>query len=141
MLTNTEAKRLDNSNPEFERVSAFEDISAEVNAAPAIFSYTIKTNATSGLTALTAPFALVVRDIQFLTTVGETNNTIQVLNGSTQVCTALVATTAKAITRMVAGVEIDKLTLDAGDTLSVKAAGGSNGDDQRGVITFYCEKV
>lgn len=141
MLTNTEAKRLDNSNPEFERVSAFEDISAEVNASPAIFSYTIEADATSGLTALTAPFALVVRDIQFLTTVGETSNTIQVLNGSTQVCTALVATTAKAITRMVAGVEIAQLTLDAGDTLSVKAAGGSNGDDQRGVITFYCEKV
>mgnify|MGYP000881656404 CR=1 FL=1 len=140
-MTSTEALRLDNSNPEFERVQPFQEIKCQLDHGALIFSFEVDADATGGLTALTAPFPMVVSDAFWVTTVGETSNTIQILNGETQVCTALEATTAKAVSRMAAGVELDKLILNTGDTLSVKAVGGSNGDKQTGVITFIGFRV
>lgn len=140
-MTSTEATRLDNSNPEFERVQPFQEIKGQLDHGALIFSFEVDEDATGGLTALTAPFPMVVSDAYWVTTVGEANNTIQILNGSTQVCTALEANTAKVVSRMAAGVELDKLILNTGDTLEVKAAGGSNGDKQAGVITFIGFRV
>ena len=140
-MTSTEATRLDNSNPEFERVQPFQEIKGQLDHGALIFSFEVDEDATGGLTALTAPFPMVVSDAYWVTTVGEANNTIQILNGETQVCTALAASTAKAVSRMAAGVELDKLILDTGDTLKVKAVGGSNGDKQTGVITFIGYRV
>lgn len=140
-MTSTEATRLDNSNPEFERVQPFQEIKGQLDHSALIFSFEVGEDATGGLTALTAPFPMVVTDAFWVTTVGEANNTIQILNGATQVCTALEASTAKAVSRMAAGVELDKLILATGDTLTVKAVGGSNGDDQTGVITFIGYRV
>lgn len=140
-MTSTEALRLDNSNPEFERVQPFQEIKGQLDHGALIFSFKVDADATGGLTALTAPFPMVVSDAFWVTTVGETSNTIQILKGENQVCTALEATTAKAVSRMAAGVELDKLILNTGDTLSVKAAGGSNGNKQTGVITFIGFRV
>ena len=140
-MTSNEAARLDNSNPEFERVQPFQEIKGQLDHGALIFSFEVDADATGGLTALTAPFPMVVSDAFWVTTVGETSNTIQILNGATQVCTALVATTAKDVSRMAAGVELASLILDTGDTLKVKAVGGSNGDDQTGVITFIGYKL
>lgn len=141
MFTNDEAKRLDNSNPEFERVGAFETVQTEQAYNGVTIAYEVKADATEGVVAFTAPFPMIVTDITCLTLTGEASNTFQVLNGTTQVCTALVATTAKAITSMAAAIEIAKLTLAKGDTLKVKAAGGNNGAAQRALITFYGVRV
>lgn len=140
-MTSTEATRLDNSNPEFERVQPFQEIKGQLDHGALIFSFEVDEDATGGLTALTAPFPMVVSDAYWVTTVGEADNTIQILNDGTQVCAALTAATAKAVSRMASGVELDKLILDTGDTLEVKAAGGSNGDKQTGVITFIGFRV
>ena len=132
---------LDNSHPDFEKVQPFQEIKGQLDHGALIFSFKVDADATGGLTALAAPFPMVVSDIFWVTTVGEASNTIQVFNGTTQVCTALEATTAKAVSRMSAGVELAKLILDTGDTLAVKAAGGSNGAAQTGTITFIGYKL
>lgn len=140
-MTSNQAIMLDNSHPDLEKVQPFQEIKGQLDHGALIFSFEVDADATGGLTALTAPFPMVVSDAFWVTTVGETSNTIQILNGATQVCTALVATTAKAISRMAAGVVLASLILDTGDTLEVKAVGGSNGNKQTGVITFIGFRV
>ena len=112
--------------------------------APVILSYTVAADATAGLTAFTAPFAMKVDMIMSQSTVGEASNTWQVLSGTNQICTALAGASDGAVSYVSAGMtaatETDR-TLAAGDTLIVKAAGGSNGADQRGVITIIGHRL
>ena len=119
-MTSNEAKRLDNSNPEFERVRPFQEIQKTAANEALVFQYEVDADATGGLTCLTAPCGMVVTDIQWVTTVGvETTGTVTILNGDNAVCTVLAATTAKALSRMAAGVELAKLVLDEGDELTI----------------------
>lgn len=142
MLTTTEATRLDNCHCELERAGAFTDIRTDLATyTPVYFRYAIADDATTAVTAFTAPFAMVIDRIDLLTITGETSNTFKVLNGTTEMCAALVATTAKAITSMATGVETAKTALNAGDVVKVQADGGSNGDKQRGILTFYGHRV
>lgn len=121
-MTSNEAKRLDNSNPEFERVRPFQEIQKTADNEALVFQYEVDADATSGLTCLTAPCDMVVTDIQWITTVGvASSGTVTIKNGTTAVCAALEATTAKALSRMAAGVELAKLVLDEGDKLTIDA--------------------
>jgi hypothetical protein len=129
-MTSTEATRLDNSNPEFERVQPFEEIRANQAIADAtgalVFQFEVDKDATGGLTCLTAPFDMVVTDIQWVTTVGVgSTGEVTILNGENAVCTALAATTAKALSRMSGGVELAKLALAEGETLTIDASGST----------------
>ncbi len=132
-MTSNEAKRLDNSNPEFERVRPFQEIQKTADSEALVFQYEVDADATGGLTCLTAPCDMVVTDIQWITTVGvASTGTVTIKNGTTAVCTALTATTEKALSRMTAGVELAQLALDEGDTLSIEA----NGATITGVLTI-----
>lgn len=132
-MTSNEAVRLDNSNPEFERVQPFQEIQKTAANEALIFQFEVGKDATGGLTCLTAPCDMVVTDIQWVTTVGvASTGTVTILNGENAVCTALEATTAKAISRMAAGVELAHLALSEGDTLTIDASGATI----KGVITF-----
>lgn len=129
-MTSTEATRLDNSNPEFERVQPFKEIQENQASADStgavVFQFEVDADATGGLTCLTAPFDMVVTDITWVTTVGvASTGTVTILNGENAVCTALAATTAKALSRMAAGVELAHLVLDEGDTLTIDASGAT----------------
>lgn len=125
-MTSNEAKRLDNSNPEFERVRPFQEIQKTADNEALVFQYEVDADATGGLTCLTAPCDMVVTDIQWITTVGvASSGTVTILNGENAVCTALEATTAKALSRMAAGVELAKLVLDEGDELTIDASGAT----------------
>jgi hypothetical protein len=132
-MTSNEAVRLDNSNPEFERVRPFQEIQKTAANEALVFQYEVDSDATGGLTCLTAPCDMVVTDIQWVTTVGvASTGTVTILNGENAVCTALEATTAKALSRMAAGVELAHLALSEGDTLTIDASGATI----KGVITF-----
>ena len=121
-MTSNEAKRLDNSNPEFERVRPFQEIQKTADNEALVFQYKVDADATGGLTCLTAPCDMVVTDIQWVTTVGvASTGTVTIKNGTTAVCTALGAATAKALSRMAADVELAKLVLDEGDELTINA--------------------
>lgn len=125
-MTSNEAVRLDNSNPEFERVRPFQEIQKTAANEALVFQYEVDSDATGGLTCLTAPCDMVVTDIQWVTTVGvASTGTVTILNGENAVCTALEATTAKALSRMAAGVELAHLALSEGDTLTIDASGAT----------------
>lgn len=125
-MTSNEAKRLDNSNPEFERVRPFQEIQKTAANEALVFQYKVDADATGGLTCLTAPCDMVVTDIQWITTVGvDSSGAVTIKNGTNAVCTDLAATTAKALSRMAAGVELARLALDEGDTLSIVASGAT----------------
>lgn len=125
-MTSTEATRLDNSNPEFERVQPFQEIQKTAANEALVFQYEVDADATGGLTCLTAPCNMVVTDIQWVTTVGvDSSGKVTILNGENAVCTDLAATTAKALSRMAAGVELARLALAEGETLTIDASGAT----------------
>lgn len=122
-MTSTEALRLDNSNPEFERVRPFHEIQKTAANEALVFQYKVDADATEGLTCLTAPCDMVVTDIQWVTTVGVVSTgKVTVQNGVSAVCADLAATTEKALSRMAGGVELAKLALAEGDTLTIDAS-------------------
>lgn len=121
-MTSTEATRLDNSNPEFERVQPFQEIQKTAANEALVFQFKVDKDATGGLTCLTAPCDMVVTDIQWVTTVGVATEKVTVKNGTSAVCADLEATTAKALSRMATGVELAKLALAEGDTLTIVAS-------------------
>jgi hypothetical protein len=124
-MTSTEATRLDNSNPEFERVQPFQEIQKTAANEALVFQYEVSADATEGLTCLTAPCDMVVTDIQWVTKVGAVSGEVTVKNGTSAVCADLEATTANALSRMATDVDLAKLALDEGDTLTIVASGAS----------------
>jgi hypothetical protein len=132
-MTSTEATRLDNSNPEFERVQPFQEIQKTAANEALVFQFKVDADATEGLTCLTAPCDMVVTDIQWVTTVGvESTGDVTVKNGANAVCADLEATTAKKLSRMATDVALEHLVLDEGDTLTIVA----NDADITGVLTI-----
>lgn len=129
------------SLPEFQAAGLGTTIYEASKYSPVIITYAIADDATTAVPAFAAPFAMVIDRIDLLTTAGEASNTVKVMKATTEMCTALVATTAKAITSMATGVESAVKTLAAGDVVNIQAAGGSNGDKQRGILTFYGHRV
>lgn len=122
-MTSTEATRLDNSNPEFERVQPFQEIQKTAANEALVFQYKVDADATEGLTCLTAPCDMVVTDLQWVTKVGvESSGAVTVKNGTSAVCADLAATTANALSRMATDVDLAKLALAEGDTLTIVAS-------------------
>lgn len=124
-MTSIQAKMLDNSHPALEKVQPFQEIQKTAANEALIFQFEVDADATGGLTCLTAPCGMVVTDITWVTTVGAESGTVTILNGENAVCTALEATTAKALSRMAAGVELAHLVLDEGDTLTIDTSGAT----------------
>lgn len=121
-MTRNQAIMLDNSHPDLEKVQPFQEIQKTAANEALVFQYEVSADATDGLTCLTAPFDMVVTDIQWVTTVGAASTgAVTILNGLTAVCADLAATTAKTLSRMAAGVEPAQLALSEGDTLTVDA--------------------
>ena len=125
-MTSNQAIMLDNSHPDLEKVQPFQEIKGQLDHGALIFSFEVDADATDGLTCLTAPFDMVVTDIQWVTTVGVVSSgKVTILNGENAVCTDLAATTAKALSRMAAGVELARLALAEGETLTIDASGAT----------------
>jgi len=115
--------------------------SVNVVGTPVIFNYTVVSDVTTATPILTAPFAFKIDDFLYHTTVGEASNTIGLRKATTLVATALATTAAGAITRMAAGVVTAECTIAAGDVLNIIAAGGSNGANQRGILTIIGHRL
>lgn len=144
-MTATEALRLDNSNPELERVGAFADVQKSMAAGLVVLKYEVDSDHSTAKVGFTATFPMEVVTVIAHTWVGEASNTFTVLKaGSDAVCTALVATSAGLVSYAVAGAtsatEANRI-LAVGETIEIGAAGGSNGDDQRGVIYLIGKRL
>jgi ABC-type sugar transport system substrate-binding protein len=78
------------------------------------------------------------------TTVGEASNTWTIAKGTDVMFTALTATSDGLVSYCVAGASAATAAnriLAAGDVVKVGAAGGSNGANQRGIITFIGHRL
>lgn len=133
MFSSTEAARIDNSNPELERVGAF----ARLQYAPVIITYQISDNATGNPVAFTAPFAMRIVDIIVEAQAKSDAATLSFTNGASAMCTDIACAADGAVTHMSAGADDTKLLLASGAVVSVDASAA----DVRGLITFIGYKV
>lgn len=133
MFSTNEAKRLDDSNPEFERAGAF----TRLAYAPVIITYQISANATGNPTAFVAPFAMRIVDIIVEAQATSGGATLAFTNGSTAMCTAIACAADGGVTHLSAGAVSAELLLAAGDVIHVDASAAN----VLGLVTFIGYKV
>lgn len=138
------ADRIDRENPEAQRAGLGTEVKFLGDYAPMIISYAVAADATTALAAFTAPCAMRVDFVVANTTVGEASNTWTIAKGTDVMFTALTATSDGLVSYAVAGATAATAAnriLAAGDVVKVGAAGGSNGANQRGIITFIGHRL
>ena len=106
-----------------------------VFAAPVVFEYAVAADASTAVTAFTAPFAMRIAFISVRCTVNNADGTLVPRKGSDGMCTGIDCAVDKAIVNWSAGVETAHIALAAGDTVTVRSVGGTAANT-RGVITF-----
>jgi len=138
------ADRIDRENPEAQRAGLGTEVKFLGDYAPMIISYAVEANATTALAAFTAPCAMRVDFVVANTTVGEASNTWTIAKDTDVMFTALTATSDGLVSYAVAGATAATAAnriLAAGDVVKVGASGGSNGANQRGIITFIGHRL
>jgi predicted dinucleotide-utilizing enzyme len=133
MFSSTETARLDDSNPEFERVGAF----ARLAYSPVLITYSVAADSTGNPVAFTAPFAMRIVDIIVEAQANSAEATLAFTNGASAMCAAIACAADGAVTHMSAGADDTKLLLASGAVVSVDASAA----DVRGLITFIGYKV
>ena len=143
-LSQEAADRIDRENPENQRAGLGTEVKFLGDYAPIIISFAVEENATTALAAFTAPCAMRVDFVVANTTVGEGSNTWTIAKGTDAMFTALAATSDGLVSYSIGGATAASAAnriLAAGDIVKVGAAGGSNGANQRGIITFIGHRV
>jgi hypothetical protein len=144
VLSQENAERIDRIDPDTQRAGLGTEVKFLGDYAPLIISYAVAADATTALAAFTAPCAMRVDFVVANTTVGEASNTWTIAKGTDVMFTALVATSDGLISYSIAGATAATAAnriLAAGDVVKVGAAGGSNGANQRGIITFIGHRI
>lgn len=144
-LSTTEAKRIDRSNPELERVSAFQKINERITGG--VVAYTLDRSAAAFSAAaaavFTAPFAMRIIDVIVTACATEGSGTVNVLKGTDAICTAIACAADGAVTHMSAGAVVAnkaRMVLAEGDVISAQAAGGTAANI-RGIVTVVCQAL
>ena len=132
-LTTNQKNRL---NKDFHPTAQETALGDALFAAPVVFEYAVTADASGGLTAFTAPFAMRIAFVSVRATATSTSGALQPRKGSDGMCTAITCDTDKAVTNWSAGVETAHIALAAGDTVTVIATGDAEAN-VRGVITFF----
>jgi hypothetical protein len=143
-LSQENAERIDRLDPDTQRAGLGTEVKALGDYATISLSFAVTADATTALAAFTAPFAMHVDMVIANTTVGEASNTWTIAKGTDVMFTALTATSDGLVSFGIAGATAATAanrTLAAGDIVKVGAAGGSNGANQRGLITFIGHRV
>ena len=143
-LTSAQADKVDRINPDTQNAGLGTEVKHLGDYAPIIVSFAVAADATTALVAFTAPCPMRVDFVVANTTVGEASNTWTIAKGTDVMFTALTATSDGLVSYSVAGASAATAAnriLAAGDIVKVGAAGGSNGANQRGIITFIGHRV
>jgi len=138
------ADRIDRENPENQRAGLGTEVKFLGDYAPMLIQFAVTDDATTALAAFTAPCAMRVDFVIANTTVGEASNTWTIAKGTDAMFTALTATSDGLVSYSIGGATAATAAnriLAAGDVVKVGAAGGSNGANQRGIITFIGHRV
>ena len=141
-LTAVEAKRLDRSNPELERVSAFQKINERQTGGVVAFTLDKSDAAFSeaAVAVFTAPYAMRIIDVIVTACATEGSGTAKIMKGTDEICTAITCAADGAVTHMSAGAVVANMVLAAGDVINAQAAGGT-ATKIRGIITVVCQSL
>jgi hypothetical protein len=142
-LTAVEAKRLDRSNPELERVSAFQKINERQTGGVVAFTLDKSAAAFSeaAVEVFTAPYAMRIIDVIVTACATEANGAVTVYKGTDAICTAIACAADGAVTHMSAGANKARMVLAAGDVVNAQVTAGSEPADVRGIVTVVCQSL
>lgn len=144
-LTAVEAKRIDRSNPELERVSAFQKINERQTGGVVAFTLDKSAAAFNAAAApvFTVPYAMRIIDVIVTACATEGSGTAKIMKGTDEICTAIACAADGAVTHMSAGAVVAnkaRMVLAAGDVINAQAAGGTAANI-RGIITVVCQSL
>lgn len=145
-LTAVEAKRLDRSNPELERVSAFQKINERQTGGVVAFTLDKSDDAfnTEAVAVFTAPYAMRIIDVIVTACATETNGAVTVYKGDNAIGAAIDCAADGVVTHMSAGAVVDnkaRMVLAAGDVVNAKVTAGTTPANVRGIITVVCQSL
>lgn len=115
----------------------------EIAYGPVVFTYAVAADATTALTAFTAPFAFRVLDIIVKANATNASGTLVPQKGATALCTGITCATDGAVSRLSAGAVTANdanLTFAAGDLFKVASVGGTTANT-RGHVTVIGVRV
>lgn len=145
-LTAVEAKRIDRSNPELERVSAFQKINERITGG--VVAYTLDKSAgafnAAAVPVFTAPFAMRIIDVIVTGQVTETNGAVTVYKGTDAIGTAIACAADGAVSHLAAGVAVANkalMVLAAGDVVNAQVTAGTDATLVRGIVTVVCQAL
>ena len=143
-LTAVEAKRLDRSNPELERVSAFQKINERQTGGVVAFTLDKSAGAfnTEAAPVFTAPYAMRIIDVIVTACATETDGAVTVYKGTDAIGTAIACAADGVVTHISAGVENKaRMVLAAGDVVNAQVTAGTTPADVRGIVTVVCQSL
>lgn len=145
-LTAVEAKRLDRSNPELERVSAFQKINERQTGGVVAFTLDKSAAAFNAAEApvFTVPYAMRIIDVIVTACATETNGAVTVYKGTDAIGTAIACAADGAVTHISAGVVVAnkaRMVLAAGDVVNAKVTAGTDASKVRGIVTVVCQSL
>ena len=143
-LTAVEAKRLDRSNPELERVSAFQKINERQTGG--VVAFTLDKSAApfnaAKVPVFTAPYAMRIIDVIVTACATEANGAVTVYKGDNAIGDAIACAADGAVTHISAGVENKaRMVLAAGDVVNAQVTAGTTPANVRGIITVICQSL
>ncbi len=146
MLTAVEAKRIDRSNPELERVSAFQKI--QEGFCGSVLAFTLDKSASAfnaeAVPVFTAPFAMRIIDVIVTGQVTETDGAVTVSKGTDAIGTAIACAADGAVTHLSAGGAVAnkaRMVLAAGDVVNAQVTAGTDATKVRGIVTVVCQRL
>jgi hypothetical protein len=146
MLTAVEAKRIDRSNPELERVSAFQKIQEGFGGS--VLAFTLDKSAAAfnaaAVPVFTAPFAMRIIDVIVTGQAAQTNGAVTVYKGTDAIGTAIACAADGTVSHLAAGVAVvnkARMVLAAGDVVNAKVTAGTEADKVRGIVTVVCQRL
>ena len=144
-LTAVEAKRIDRSNPELERVSAFQKINERQTGGVVAFTLDKSAAAFNAAAApvFTAPYAMRIIDVIVTGCAAQNDGAVTVYKGTDAICAAIACAADGAVTHMSAGALVDnkaRMVLAAGDVINAQAVGGT-AENIRGIVTVVCQSL
>jgi hypothetical protein len=146
MITAVEAKRIDRSNPELERVSAFQKIQEGFGGS--VLAFTLdKSEAAFNAAAVpvfTAPFAMRIIDVIVTGQAAQTDGAVTVYKGTNAIGTAIACAVDGTVSHLAAGVAVANkalMVLDAGDVVNAQVTAGTDATKVRGIVTVVCQRL
>jgi len=145
-LTAVEAKRLDRSNPELERVSAFQKINERQTGGVVAFTLDKSAGAfnTEEVAVFTAPCAMRIVDVIVTACATENDGAVTVYKGTDAIGTAIACAADGVVTHISAGVAVAnkaRMVLAAGDVVNAKVTAGTDATKVLGIVTVVCQSL